>query len=161
MGSAIYEHHRCDQSDGERVCGRRLGAVASADGDDDALRRATSAIDPAKVDSTITNFRTASANLASMSAELKETTGKLDAILAKVDSGPGSAAKLLNDPGIYNDTRALLQQIESLVADIKRESEALHKREGLLTQRAGRTAPKKSRRDFSRRLFRTIQRCWF
>ena len=85
-----------------------------------ALRRATSSIDPAKVDSTITNFRAASANLASMSAELKETSGKLDAILAKVDSGPGSAAKLLNDPGIYNDTRALLQQLESLVADIKK-----------------------------------------
>lgn len=85
-----------------------------------ALRRATTAIDPAKVDSTITNFRTASANLASMSAELKETSGKLDAILAKVDSGPGSAAKLLNDPGVYNDTRALLQQMESLLADIKK-----------------------------------------
>ena len=55
-----------------------------------------------------------------MSAELKETSGKLDAILAKVDSGPGSAAKLLNDPGIYNDTRALLQQMESLLADIKK-----------------------------------------
>ena len=55
-----------------------------------------------------------------MSAELKETTGKLDAILAKVDSGPGSAAKLLNDPGVYNDTRALLQQMESLLADIKK-----------------------------------------
>ena len=85
-----------------------------------ALRRATSAIDPAKVDSTITNFRTASANLASMSAELKETTGKLDAILAKVDSGPGSAAKLLNDPGIYNDLAGVLAQMDSLVADIKR-----------------------------------------
>lgn len=85
-----------------------------------ALRRATSAIDPAKVDSTITNFRTTSANLASLSAELKETSGKLDAILAKVDSGPGSAAKLLNDPGVYNDTRALLQQMESLLADIKK-----------------------------------------
>jgi phospholipid/cholesterol/gamma-HCH transport system substrate-binding protein len=85
-----------------------------------SLRRATSSIDPAKVDSTITNFRTASANMAAMSAELKETSGKLYAILAKVDSGPGSAAKLLNDPGIYNDTRALLQQMESLIADIKK-----------------------------------------
>src|SRR5688572_8201364 len=51
-----------------------------------SLRRATSAIDPAKVDSTITNFRTASANMAAMSAYLKQTSSKLDAILAKVDS---------------------------------------------------------------------------
>jgi phospholipid/cholesterol/gamma-HCH transport system substrate-binding protein len=85
-----------------------------------SLRRATSAIDPAKVDSTITNFRTASANMAAMSADLKETSGKLDAILAKVDSGNGSAAKLLNDPGIYNDTRALLARMDSLLADVKK-----------------------------------------
>ena len=85
-----------------------------------SLRRATSAIDPAKVDSTITNLRTASANMAGMSAELQTTAGKLDSILAKVDSGPGSVAKLLNDPGAYNDVRGLLQRIDSLMADIKK-----------------------------------------
>ncbi len=85
-----------------------------------SLRRATSAIDPAKVDSTITNFRTASANMAAMSADLKQTSSKLDAILAKVDSGNGSAAKLLNDPGVYNDTRALLARMDSLLADVKK-----------------------------------------
>ena len=85
-----------------------------------SLRRATGAIDPAKVDSTVKNFRTASANLAEMSAQLKETSAKLDAILAKVDSGPGSAAKLINDPGAYNDVRALLQRMDSLLADIKK-----------------------------------------
>lgn len=85
-----------------------------------SLRRATGAIDPAKVDSTVTNLRTASANMAEMSAALKETSGKLDLIIAKVDSGNGSAAKLLNDPGVYNDVRALLQRMDSLVADIKK-----------------------------------------
>ena len=85
-----------------------------------SLRRATSAIDPAKVDSTIKNFRTASSNMAEMSAQLKETSGKLDAIMAKVDSGNGSAAKLLNDPGAYNDVRGLLQRMDSLLADIKK-----------------------------------------
>ena len=85
-----------------------------------SLRRATAAIDPAKVDSTIKNFRTASSNMAAMSADLKATSSRLDAILAKVDSGPGSAAKLLNDPGVYNDVRGLLQRMDSLLADIKR-----------------------------------------
>jgi len=85
-----------------------------------SLRRATGAIDPAKVDSTVKNFRTASANLTDVSAQLKETSGKLDAILAKVDSGTGSAAKLLNDPGAYNDVRGLLQRMDSLLADIKK-----------------------------------------
>lgn len=85
-----------------------------------SLRRATGAIDPAKVDSTIKNLRTASANMAEMSSQLKETSGKLDVIIAKVDSGNGSAAKLLNDPGAYNDVRMLLQRMDSLVADIKK-----------------------------------------
>jgi phospholipid/cholesterol/gamma-HCH transport system substrate-binding protein len=85
-----------------------------------SLRRATGAIDPAKVDSTVKNFRTASANLAEMSADLKATSSKLDAVLAKVDSGNGSAAKLLNDPGAYNDVRGLLQRMDSLLADIKK-----------------------------------------
>ena len=85
-----------------------------------SLRRATSAIDPVKVDSTVKNLRTASANMAQMSAQLKETSGKLDVIIAKADSGNGSAARLLNDPGAYNDVRALLQRMDSLVADIKK-----------------------------------------
>jgi phospholipid/cholesterol/gamma-HCH transport system substrate-binding protein len=85
-----------------------------------SLRRATSAVDPAKVDSTVSNLRTASANMAEMSAELRQTSGKLDAIIAKVDSGNGSVAMLLNDPGAYNDVRLLLQRMDSLVADIKK-----------------------------------------
>jgi phospholipid/cholesterol/gamma-HCH transport system substrate-binding protein len=85
-----------------------------------SLRRATGAIDPAKIDSTVTNLRTASANMAQMSADLRATSGKLDVIMAKVDSGNGSVAKLLNDPGAYNDVRMLLQRMDSLVADIKK-----------------------------------------
>ena len=85
-----------------------------------SLRRATGAIDPAKVDSTVTNLRTSSANLAEISGQLKETSGKLDLLLAKVDSGPGSVAKLLNDPGAYNDVRGVLQRMDSLLADIKK-----------------------------------------
>jgi phospholipid/cholesterol/gamma-HCH transport system substrate-binding protein len=85
-----------------------------------SVRRATTAIDPAKVDSTLANFQTTSANLAQLSAQVKETSSKLDAVLAKVDSGPGSAAKLINDPGAYNDVRGLLQRMDSLLADIKK-----------------------------------------
>lgn len=85
-----------------------------------SVRRVTGAVDPAKVDSTLANFRTASANLTAISGQLKETSGKLDAIIAKVDSGPGSAAMLINDPGAYNDVRALLQRMDSLITDIKK-----------------------------------------
>jgi phospholipid/cholesterol/gamma-HCH transport system substrate-binding protein len=85
-----------------------------------SLRRASGAIDPAKVDSTVRNIQSASANLAELSGQIKETSRKLDGVLAKVDSGGGSAAKLINDPGAYNDVRALLQRMDSLLADIKK-----------------------------------------
>ena len=85
-----------------------------------SLRRATAAIDPVKVDSTVSNLRTASANMAEMSSQLRQTSGKLDLILAKVDSGPGSVARMLNDPGAYNDVRGVLQRMDSLLADIKK-----------------------------------------
>jgi len=88
------------------------------------LRRATGAIDPTKVDSRITNLSTASANMTENSSQLKQTSSKIDLIIAKVDSGNGSAAKLLNDPGIYNDTRALLQRMDSLIADVKKNPKA-------------------------------------
>ncbi len=85
-----------------------------------SVRRLTSAVDPAKVDSVVGNLQTTSANMTAMSKELKETSFKLDAIISKVDSGPGSAAKLINDPGVYNDVRALLQRMDSLIADVKK-----------------------------------------
>ncbi|HWL40656.1 MAG TPA: hypothetical protein VNO75_10520, partial [Gemmatimonadaceae bacterium] len=85
-----------------------------------SLRRAASAVDPVKVDSTITNIQTASANMAEMSADLKATSARLDLILAKVDSGNGSAAKLLNDPAVYNDVRGLLARMDSLIADVQK-----------------------------------------
>jgi len=85
-----------------------------------SLRRVTGAVDPVKVDSVVNNLQTASANMTAVSSELKSTSQKLDGIIAKVDSGPGTVAKLINDPGVYNDVRALLQRMDSLVADVKK-----------------------------------------
>ncbi len=84
-----------------------------------SFRQAASGVDSAKIDSTLVNLRTASANMAALSAQFGETSQKLDAIVAKVDSGNGTAARLVNDPGIYNDVRALLQRLDSLTLDFK------------------------------------------
>lgn len=84
-----------------------------------SLRRAAAAMDSAKVDSTLRNLRSASANVTAMTRELDSTTIALRRIVAKVDSGNGTAARLINDPGIYNDVRALLGRLDSLTADIK------------------------------------------
>jgi phospholipid/cholesterol/gamma-HCH transport system substrate-binding protein len=85
----------------------------------EAVRRATTAIDPQKIDSTVTNLRTASANMAALTGDMKTTAAKIDSILAKVDNGNGTVAKLLNDPGMYNDVRMLIQRMDSLTADFK------------------------------------------
>jgi phospholipid/cholesterol/gamma-HCH transport system substrate-binding protein len=85
-----------------------------------SLRRATSAVDSAKIDSTLSNLRAASGNMTSLTRSLDSTGRVLNQIVAKVDSGNGSAAKLVNDPALYNDVHALLGRIDSLVADIKK-----------------------------------------
>jgi len=85
-----------------------------------SLRRATSAVDSAKIDSTLSNLRSASANVNTLTRSLDSTTAALNQIVAKVDSGNGSAAKLINDPALYNDVHALLGRIDSLVADVKK-----------------------------------------
>lgn len=85
-----------------------------------SLRRATSGVDSAKVDSTVKNVRAATANLATLSDDLKRTSSKLDSIVAKVDNGTGTVAKALNDPGAYNDIRSLIAHMDSLIVDVKR-----------------------------------------
>jgi|SRR5665213_163815 phospholipid/cholesterol/gamma-HCH transport system substrate-binding protein len=85
-----------------------------------SLRRATSSIDSVKIDSTLSNLRTASGNMTSLTRSLDSTGRALNQIVAKVDSGNGSAAKLLNDPALFNDMHALLGRMDSLVADIKK-----------------------------------------
>jgi len=85
-----------------------------------SLRRATSSIDSVKIDSTLTNLRAASGNMTALTQSLDSTARTLNQIVAKVDSGNGSAAKLLNDPALYNDIHSLLGRMDSLVADIKK-----------------------------------------
>ena len=93
---------------------RQLAATTAA------LRRTAQAVDSAAVDSTVRNLQQSSANVAELTAELKATTSRLNGVLAKVDSGPGSVAKLINDPGLYNDLRTLTQRLDSLTADFKK-----------------------------------------
>jgi phospholipid/cholesterol/gamma-HCH transport system substrate-binding protein len=84
------------------------------------LNRSVSAIDSAVVDSTLRNIRSTTANLAQLSADFQQTRERMSALLTKLESGDGSAAKLLNDPGLYNDVRALVQRVDSLTTDFKK-----------------------------------------
>ncbi|HZK79201.1 MAG TPA: MlaD family protein [Gemmatimonadaceae bacterium] len=85
-----------------------------------SLRRATSGVDSAKIDSTLKNVRAASENLAVLSADFRQTSAKLDSIISKANSGSGSVGLALNDPGAYNDVRALIQHMDSIMVDLKK-----------------------------------------
>jgi phospholipid/cholesterol/gamma-HCH transport system substrate-binding protein len=85
-----------------------------------AMRRAASAVDSATVDSTLRSFKSAAASLNALTADIKETSGKLNATLDRVNNGTGSLAKLMNDPGLYNDVRGLVTRLDSLTADFKK-----------------------------------------
>lgn len=84
-----------------------------------ALRRTVSALDSAALDSTLRNMEVASKNLATLTTTFEQTSRRLDRVVAQVETGDGTVAKLLNDPGLYNDLRSLSARLDSLVADIK------------------------------------------
>ena len=85
-----------------------------------SLRRAVSAIDSSSVDSTVRNLRATSANMAELTGNLHQTSTQLNAVLAKLEGTDGTAGKLLNDPQLYNDLRALVTRVDSLTADFKK-----------------------------------------
>ena len=85
-----------------------------------SLRRATTGIDSAKIDSTLTNVRETSAHMAALTADFRLTSLKLDSILSKANTGTGSVGLALNDPGAYNDVRQLIQHMDSIMVDLKR-----------------------------------------
>lgn len=83
------------------------------------LRNTLAAVDSVVVDSTLKSFRTSSANIAQLTSDLQQTRAQVSSILFKVDSGTGTAARLLNDPTIYARVDALLLKLDSLAADVK------------------------------------------
>ena len=85
-----------------------------------SLRRVADAVDSARINATLKGLTDAGRSTSELATELKVTSQRLNAILAKVDSGSGSAARLMNDDGLYRDTRALLQRLDSLTADFKK-----------------------------------------
>jgi phospholipid/cholesterol/gamma-HCH transport system substrate-binding protein len=85
-----------------------------------SLRRVADAVDSAKINATLKGLTDAGRSTTELATELKSTSQRLDSVLAKMDKGNGSAARLLNDDGLYRDTRALLQRLDSLTADFKK-----------------------------------------
>jgi phospholipid/cholesterol/gamma-HCH transport system substrate-binding protein len=84
------------------------------------LRRSMSAIDSAKIDSTLRNFQTSSASLTQIASNLATTSRRADSIMAGIQAGQGNAGKLLKDTLLYSDLRGLVTQADSVLADLKK-----------------------------------------
>jgi phospholipid/cholesterol/gamma-HCH transport system substrate-binding protein len=84
------------------------------------LRKVLSSVDSIVVDSTLRNVRTTSANVATLTGELSKTNAQLARVLARVDSGGGSAALLMNDPALYQQVVRLLARVDTLTIDFQK-----------------------------------------
>jgi phospholipid/cholesterol/gamma-HCH transport system substrate-binding protein len=84
-----------------------------------SLRRAVSAVDSAKIDSTMRNFQTSSATLTRIASNLDSTSRHANNIIAGLERGEGTAGKLLKDTLLYRDLRGLVTQADSVMADLK------------------------------------------
>jgi phospholipid/cholesterol/gamma-HCH transport system substrate-binding protein len=85
-----------------------------------SFRSAAKGADSAQIASTIAVFRSTAANADSLMQRLSSNTTQLQAILARLERGDGTAGKFLTDSMMYRDTRNLLMRVDSLVADFQR-----------------------------------------
>jgi phospholipid/cholesterol/gamma-HCH transport system substrate-binding protein len=85
-----------------------------------ALRKVVSAVDSAQVDSTVRAIAGASGAMNTLATDLRGTTERLNAVIARLEGTEGSAGLLMNDAALYNDTRALLVRLDSLTADFQK-----------------------------------------
>jgi len=84
-----------------------------------SFRRAATALDSAKIDSTMTNFRTSSASLTRIASNLDSTSRHANALIAGLERGEGTAGKMLRDTLLYNDLRNVVTHVDSVIADLK------------------------------------------
>jgi phospholipid/cholesterol/gamma-HCH transport system substrate-binding protein len=84
-----------------------------------SFRRAATALDSAKIDSTMTNFRTSSASLTRIASNLDSTSRHANNLIAGLERGEGTAGKMLRDTLLYNDLRNVVTHVDSVIADLK------------------------------------------
>jgi phospholipid/cholesterol/gamma-HCH transport system substrate-binding protein len=85
-----------------------------------AYRRAATAIDSARIDSTLRAFSTTSQNFAKLASTLDSASKQLNVALGKLNTGEGSAGRLLTDTSLYRDVRNLVGSVDSLMTDFKK-----------------------------------------
>ncbi len=85
-----------------------------------SLQRTARAIDSTRMDSTVESIQESAQNLQAMTQSLAEATQSLNSLVARVDSGQGTAGKLLNDEKLYNNLNDVVLRLDSLLTDLQR-----------------------------------------
>ena len=83
-----------------------------------ALRSRVNAVDSARTDSTMKLMQASATSLNAFTGELQTASTRFNTILTKVESGDGSIAKLMNDPGLYNDLRRIATRVDSMLLEL-------------------------------------------
>jgi phospholipid/cholesterol/gamma-HCH transport system substrate-binding protein len=68
---------------------------------------------------TLESFERSAAGLERLTGKLDTLRATLQSVSTKVDRGDGSLGRLVNDPRLYDDARATLNELKVLIADIK------------------------------------------
>jgi len=84
-----------------------------------ALRSRITAVDSARVDSTLRSLQQTAAGFQTLTGDLQNASTRFNSLMTKVESGDGSLAKLLNDPALYNDIRRIAFRLDSVMIDFK------------------------------------------
>lgn len=120
-----------------RITGRTSAITEKLDVTSASLRNTMVRIDTAtsngEINEIVTNARTVTANLRDVSSDLKELSGAvlgtrealirtlagLDSVMARLQRGEGTFAKLTTDSALYVETTAAVSELRSLIADIR------------------------------------------
>lgn len=86
----------------------------------DAATHMSNAVDSAQLSATMANLRQTSENSARLVANIDSTNAQIAALLTQARTGNGTVGKLLSDSLLYMDVRKSVQQLDSLIADIKK-----------------------------------------
>ncbi len=84
-----------------------------------ALQRVANSVDSVQIDSTLRSLRDAAGSTSRLADDLRSTSARLNGVLAKLESGDGTAATLLNDRALYDEVRSLVRRIDTLTVDFK------------------------------------------
>jgi phospholipid/cholesterol/gamma-HCH transport system substrate-binding protein len=85
-----------------------------------SFKSAAGAVDSTQIATTLKSFRQTSANADSLMIRLSSNATQLQAILARLERGEGTAGKLLSDTLLYRDARNLMMRVDSLVTDFQK-----------------------------------------